>query len=149
VLVEALPAVLAPLIRRPRFVGPPSQTNLERYFFLDDQDLRLVRKRRGDHNRMGFGLQLGTLRFLGTFLADPTAVPTEVVDYVAEQVGVSDASCVKGYMARRSTRFEHAAEITATYGYRDFAAVETELAQWVDDRAWTTGHGRPGMDDRR
>ncbi len=69
-----------------RFVGAPSQANLERCFFLDDRDLALVAKRRGEH-RMGCGLQLGTLRFLGTLLVDPTAVPTEVADHVAEQVG--------------------------------------------------------------
>ena len=81
-----------------RFVGPPSRAELERYFFLDDRDLALVAKRRGDHNRMGFAVQLGTVRLLGTFLADPTAVPTEVTDYVAEQVGTPDPSCLKGYM---------------------------------------------------
>ncbi len=124
-----------------RFVGPPSRAELERYFFLDDRDLALVARRRGDHNRMGFAVQLGTVRLLGTFLDDPTAVPTEVTDYVAEQVGTPDPSCLKGYMARRSTRFEHTAEIAAEYGYRDFKAAEAELAQWVDDRAWTTGDG--------
>jgi TnpA family transposase len=124
-----------------RFAAAPSRTELERFFFLDDEDMRLVAKRRGDHNRLGFALQLGTVRFLGTFLADPTDVPTEVVDYVAEQVGAADASCLKGYMARRSTRFEHAAEIAAVYGYRDFGVDEPELTRWLDDRAWTTGDG--------
>ncbi len=55
--------------------------------------------------------------------------------------GAADASCLKGYMARRSTRFEHTAEITAAYGYRDSAAVETELAQW--------GEVQPDHHDRR
>jgi hypothetical protein len=95
-----------------RFEGVPSRAELERFFFLDDVDRRLVDKRRGDRNRVGFALQLGTVRFLGTFLADPTDVPTEVVDYVAVQVGAADASCLKGYLSRRPTRFEHVAEIS-------------------------------------
>ena len=123
------------------FDGPPSRAELERFFFLDDVDMRLVDKRRGDRNRVGFALQLGTVRFLGTFLADPTDVPTEVVDYVSAQVGAADASCLKGYLSRRPTRFEHVAEISQAYGYRDFADAENELEHWVDDRVWTTGEG--------
>ena len=124
-----------------RFVGVPSVEELERCFFLDDADLALVARRRGDHNRLGFAVQLATVRFLGTFLTDPTDVPTEVVDYVAGQLMVTDPSCVKQYLARRSTRFEHAAEITAVYGYREFSEVDSDLVAWVNDRAWTTGDG--------
>jgi hypothetical protein len=124
-----------------RFVGTPSRAELERFFFLDDADKRLVAKRRGDRNRVGFALQLGTLRFLGLFLADPTDVPAGVVAYVAGQVGAGDAACLDGYMRRRATRFEHTAEIVAEYGYRDFASAEKELVQWLDDLAWTTGDG--------
>lgn len=124
-----------------RFVGPPSRAELERFFFLDDADKRLVAKRRGDRNRVGFAPQLGTVRFLGTFLADPTDMPAEFVDYVADQVGAADASCLDGYLGRRATRFEHTAEIVAACGYRDFAAAEGELVRSLDDRAWTTGEG--------
>ncbi|MGG5172943.1 DUF4158 domain-containing protein [Pseudarthrobacter sp. J1738] len=32
-----------------RFVGEPSQNHLERFFYLDDTDQQLVRRRRGEH----------------------------------------------------------------------------------------------------
>ncbi|UWP78496.1 DUF4158 domain-containing protein [Dactylosporangium fulvum] len=80
---------------------------LERFFFLDDADPDLVAKRRGDHNRLGFALQLVTVRHLGRFLEDPLDVPTVIVDYVASQVGVADPSCVKAYLERAKTKLEH------------------------------------------
>ena len=82
------------------FVGSPSVEELERFFFLDDDDRELVAKRRGDGNRLGFSLQLTTVRFLGTFLNDPTDVPSAVLDFVADQLGIADPSCVKTYMTR-------------------------------------------------
>ncbi len=129
------------------FVDSPTRAELERYFFLDDVDLEVVGIRRSDRNRVGFAVQLGTVRCLGTFLADPTDVPTAVVDYVAVQVGASDPSCLKGYLEHRSTRYEHVAEIAAEYGYRDFSSVESELSRWIDDRAWTTGDGPKALFD--
>jgi TnpA family transposase len=124
-----------------RFAGPPSRQDLDRDCFLDDADMKLVAKRRGDANRLGFSLQLVTVRYLGTFLADPLDVPTEVVDYVAEQLGISDPSCLKAYMGREKTRFEHQWEIAREDDWRDFADAEDELVRWIDDRAWITGDG--------
>ncbi len=124
-----------------RFDGVPCRADLERVFFLDDVDRTLVAMRRGDHNRLGFSLLLTTARYVGTFLADPLDVPTVVVDYLADQLGIADPSCAKQYMERRSTRFEHAEEIKTAYGLRDFASAEAELVAWVDARAWTTRDG--------
>ena len=66
-----------------RFVAAPSQADLERVFFLDDEDRKLVDLRRGEHMKAGFALQLVTVRWLGTFLEDPLDVPGEVLDFVA------------------------------------------------------------------
>ena len=62
-----------------RFDGGPSRADLDRVFFLDDTDRELVDKRRGAPNRLGFALQLTTVRWLGTFLPDPTNVPEAVL----------------------------------------------------------------------
>ena len=70
-----------------RFAGVPSRADLERVFFLDDADLDLVGKHRGEHIRAGFALQLVTVRWLGTFLEDPLDVPGVVLEFVAGQLG--------------------------------------------------------------
>ena len=124
-----------------RYNGPPPRAELERAFFLDDADKALIARRRGDHNRLGFALQLTTVRYLSLFLADPLDVPNAVLEYLAEQLAVADPSCVKRYTERRSTRFEHAEEIRGVLTLRDFAGAEQELTAWVDARAWTTGDG--------
>src|SRR2546426_11900650 len=75
-----------------RFAGPPGRAQLE-LLLPGGLDRKLVDRRRGDHNRLGFAVQLGTVRFLGTFLCDPLDVPAEAVAYVAEQLGIGDPSC--------------------------------------------------------
>lgn len=103
-----------------RFVEEPTRPEMERFFYLDDVDRRLIGKRRGDHNRLGFALQMCTVRYLGLFLEDPLDVPWSVVAYVAEHLGVEDPSVVKRYTERQMTAYEHAWEIRDAYGYHQF-----------------------------
>ena len=129
-----------------RFPTTPARSELERRGFLDDADLTLVGQRRGQHSKLGFALQLVTVRALGTFLPDPLDVPIVVLDFVAGQVGVEDPSVIKRYTERRGTRFDHQAEIAAVEGYRDFSTAEAEVAGWIEDRSWSAGGGptQPG-----
>jgi hypothetical protein len=124
-----------------RFAGPPALADLERVFFLDDEDRALVRQRRGEHMRLGFALQLVTVRWLGTFLEDPLDVPGVVLEFVAGQLGVEDPSQVKRYTERRPTPFDHQRDIRRACGWKDFTDVEPEFAAWVAARSWTSGDG--------
>ena len=126
-----------------RFGKSVSRPDLERFFFLDDADQALVaRDARGAHNRLGYSLQLTSVRYIGRFLADPLdGVPAEVIDFLAAQLGIADASCVKKYAQREETHREHAGKIQEALKLKDFSQAEVELAGVVNKRAWVTGDG--------
>ena len=93
-----------------RFDGEPSADQFTRYFHLDDADRDLFGRRRWDHMRLGFALQLGTVRFLGNFLDDPTAVPPSVVKTLGGQIGIRDSDNLALY-AEGNAHWRHAGEI--------------------------------------
>ena len=126
-----------------RFVEEPTRPELERFFFLDDVDRELIGKRRGDHNRLGFALQMCTVRYLGLFLEDPLDVPWPVIAYLAEHLGVEDPSRVKQYTERLKTAYEHAWEIRDAYGYHQFEDREwgRKFRAFLHGRAWTHAEG--------
>ena len=129
-----------------RYTGEPAAAQLARYFHLDDADRGVIEQRRGDHNRLGSALQLGTVRFLGTFLPEPTAVPSGVVAYLSRQLGITDPTCLPRYMQRPHTHQEHAREIRHRYGYQDLTAqpVHFHLVRWLYTRAWLNAE-RPSV----
>src|SRR5689334_15752440 len=75
------------------------------------------------------------------FLPEPLEVPANVVDYLAEQLSIDDPACVKAYLDRKQTRYDHQDEIIRRYGLIEFADIEGELVAWIADQAWTTGDG--------
>src|SRR5713101_3099589 len=127
------------------YTEEPSPPQLARYFHFDDRDRQLIDRRQSDHTRLGFALQLGTVRFLGTFLPHPTAVPATVVTYVARQLRVQDPACLSQY-ASRDTHWDHARHIQHAYGYHDFADPREafRLVRWLYSRAWLSAE-RPSV----
>ncbi|GAA0562628.1 DUF4158 domain-containing protein [Streptomyces antimycoticus] len=118
--------------------GAPSRTELERFFFLDDADRALIEPKRRAHNRLGFAVQMTTVRFLGVFLDDPTDVPAEAVNYLAEQLGVADRSALKAYGERENTR------LGGSWSTRSSPSRRRSCG-----RGWMRGPGRPGRARRR
>jgi len=91
-----------------RYAGDPGTDQLARYFHLDEADRELVKAKRWDHMRLGFAVQLGTVRFLGAFLDDPAGVPGGVIADLARQLGIGNPDCIALYREGRA-RWQHAA----------------------------------------
>ena len=124
-----------------RFVGEPTPVQLAHYFHLDDTTKQLVQKRRGDYNRLGFAIQLCTVRFLGTFLTNPIDVPQGVINYLASQLEFAEVDRLPNYLSRPTTHWVHAQAIKQHYGYRDFSEQpgHWRLVRWLYQRSWSGG----------
>ncbi len=101
-----------------RYVISPTPDELARFFHISEDDLALIIRCRGNHNRLGFAIQLFSLRFLGTFLADPLNVPHSVLQTLAKQLAITEWDNLKKYRIGEQ-RWEHATEIRIHFGYRE------------------------------
>jgi TnpA family transposase len=127
------------------FSGEPTMVELARYFHLDETDKDFIGKRRGERNRLGVGIQLGCVRFLGTFLSDLNQVPHCVQWFVARQISLADISPLESYSSRETTKREHAALIRNKYEYHDFDWPWTfRLSRILYTRSWISDE-RPGL----
>jgi TnpA family transposase len=127
------------------FNAEPSAEQLARYFHLDDSDRAIIDVRRGDHNRLGFAVQLCTARFLGTFLEDLSDTPKGVIAFVGRQLDISNLAAFADYY-HGVTRKAHTVEIRRRYGFRDFSdeSARFRLNRWLYALC-RTGTDRPGM----
>lgn len=101
------------------YAGEPSPMQLAKHFHLDDGDQAIIAVLRGSHSRLGFAVQLCTVRFLGCFLIDLTETPSGVVAYLAIQLNLNDIGAWRTYTASK-TQSRHRQFIRSHYGYEDF-----------------------------
>jgi hypothetical protein len=92
---------------------------LKKFFTLDQHDLNLVQKSRYDHTRLGIAIQICTLKFLGTFLADPTDVPEIVIHRLTDQLGLNNVK-LKRYKSNDDSKLRDRKRICDHLGYREF-----------------------------
>ena len=127
-----------------RYHVPPTPEQLTRFFYLSEQDHAFIAQRRRKRNRLGCAVQLATLRYLGTFLPDPTRVPDAVTHTLADQLDI-DPDSLQDYRKRVSTWYEHQELIlhhTGTAPFDDRQAFR--LIRWLYAQL-ATGTLRPGV----
>ena len=106
--------------RYDRFPDAIGEDDVARCFHLDDHDQAIIMELRGAYNRLGFAVQLGTVRFIGTFPTETGAVPPVVLDALARQLAATPAASLDDYWSGRQ-RWRHIALSKERYGFRDFA----------------------------
>ena len=89
-----------------RFPSKVTPQDLGAHFTLSAHDRAQVQRQRGGPNRLGFALQLCTLRYLG-FVPDPLgSAPSSVISHLARQLG-TEPEWLAAYGGRPPTRTDH------------------------------------------
>ena len=121
--------------RLSRFPEEIPRQDLKDFFWLSADDRQETTRQRGQHNWLGFALQLCCLRYLGFFPSNFLELPQEVVQFVASQLQV-DSNCFHLYGQRPSTQRQHQRHIQAFLGYRRATDMDVlSLEQWLLQRA--------------
>lgn len=120
-----------------RFPADIPEDDLIAFFTLSTIDKGLLFNRRGDHNRLGFALQLCTVRYLGYCPDDLVHIPQTVTSYLAKQLDIiSPVALMLQYGQREHTRTDHLQEIVAFVGYAKAEQTDfDELEAWLIERA--------------
>lgn len=125
-----------------RFPEPMPQEDLAGYFFLSEADIREVYRQREPFNRLGYALQLCTLRYLGFVPTDFMATPEAAVTWVAEQLGL--APQILALYTNRRTQSDHRQAVRAYLGFRQATPLDVYALQtWLVARALE--HDKPTL----
>ena len=118
---------------------PNTKEELIRLYTFSEEDLSIIRQRRGPGNRLGFAIHLCYLRFPGIIIGIDEPPSEPLLKLVAAQLKV-DVGSWSVYGQREQTRREHLIELQAVFGFKPFTmrhyreAIEmlTELAMQTD-----------------
>lgn len=103
------------------------EDNLIRHFTLDPADRLECELRRRPQNKLGFAVQLCTMRQTGRILGQEEPPPSEVINYLADQLGI-DARLYAFYANRVQTRFDHSRSLTKYLGLRSASREDRRAA---------------------
>jgi hypothetical protein len=120
---------------------PTTEPELLRHYTLSRADLDVIVRRRREHNRLGFALQLCALRYPGRLLRPGETVPFEVLRFVADQLGV-EADAIADYAVRSPTRYEQLEALRGNFGFTTFSQPHRrQFLEWLLPVALATTSG--------
>src|SRR5262249_4740636 len=91
--------ILSPAQREALLVIHVDRAGLIEHSVLSEQDISLVRQRRGDNNRLGIAVQLALRRFPGTALQGDETPPKELINFLALQLRVPPSAALVNVLA--------------------------------------------------
>jgi len=117
--------------------------DLATFFTLSETDKAQIPIHRPAYNRLGFAIQLSTLRFMGFVPDNLQGIPPAIVDYLARQLDVMP-DVLAEYGTRSQTRTEHLRMIMQYIGFRRASEEDLdELSAWLVSRAQE--HDKPSL----
>jgi len=118
-----------------KFPGNVSRENLIRYFTLTKKDRKIIPARNTEYNRLGFAVQLCSLRFLGFFPQTNKEIPKNVLNFLADQLGLRFDNLAH-YGDIKTTRFSHQRAVIQYFGFKRYSSShKSSLYRWLIDRA--------------
>jgi hypothetical protein len=118
------------------------EEDVSKFFTLSESDKKEIKKQRGNHNKLGFALQICTLRFLG-FSPNLNMAPRELIIYVAKQLEI-DPHLLKDYGKRVPTRTVHLQQVQIYLGFRKpDSKYLKDTTEWLVKRALE--HDKPTL----
>jgi TnpA family transposase len=120
---------------------PEAQAELIRHYTLSATDLAIIRQHRGAANRLGYAVQLCSMRYPGVALGTREEPFFPLLETVATQLKVPVENWNE-YGQRAETRREHALELQALFGFKAFTRRHyREGVRSLEDVAWHTDKG--------
>ncbi len=118
---------------------PEDENALFKHYTLNESDFAVINQHRGDHNRLGFAIQLCYLRYPGCALPVDLNPPQNLLSILTDQLQIAKDLWPQ-YSQRPETRREHLAELQLWLGLKPFTVDHhryyvnqlTELAQQTD-----------------
>jgi hypothetical protein len=124
------------------FPAAINHNDLITFFTLTVQDNQVLPSRSSATNRLGFAIQLCSLRFMGFFIKEMTEVPMIIIEFLKEQLTLNEIPDLIDYGMRAQTRTDHIKSIEKYMGFRSAnAEYENKLQTWLVSRALE--HDRP------